>query len=99
MTPAPAWSADALEIEANAKRRLADEYDVVQPEEAQKGGRPKTVPDENGFTAAEAGLTRQQVFDARQIRNAEAAKPGIIRDTLNTALAEGREPTKAMLNG
>jgi hypothetical protein len=63
--------ADALEIEAAAKRRLADEYDAVQPEEAKKGGRPKTVGNHNGFTAKEAGLERYQIHEARQVRDAE----------------------------
>lgn len=87
--------ADALEIEAAAKRRLADEYDAAQPDEAKRGGRPKTVPDENGFTAASAGLSRKQIHEARSIRDAEKAKPGIIRKTLDAALTHGDEPTKA----
>lgn len=60
--------ADALEIEAAAKRRLADEYDREQPKEAKRGGRPKTVPDKNSFTAADVGLTRKQIHEARKLR-------------------------------
>jgi hypothetical protein len=38
--------ADAAEIEAAAKRRLADEYDAEQArDEVAKKGRPKNVPD------------------------------------------------------
>ena len=37
--------ADALEIEAQAKRRLASEYDAAQERgEVQTDGRPKTAP-------------------------------------------------------
>lgn len=87
--------ADALEIESMAKRRLADEYDAAQPDDARKGGRPKTVPDENGFTAAEAGLTRKDIHEARIIRDAEAADPGITRRALDGLLERGEQPTSA----
>lgn len=89
--------ADALEIEAAAKRRLADEYDAARPAGAEKGGRPKTVRDDNGFTAAEAGLTRTQIHDARQMRDAIAANPAVVRDALDDILARGDEPTRAAL--
>lgn len=87
--------ADALEIEAGAKRRLADEYDAAQSPEAQKGGRPKTVPDGNGFTAASAGLSRKAIHEARVIRDAERADPGVVRRTLDEAIEAGEEPTRA----
>jgi hypothetical protein len=87
--------ADALEIESMAKRRLADEYDAAQSVEARKGGRPKTVPDENGFTAAEAGLTRKEIHDARAVRDAEVADPGVTRRVLDDILDRGEEPTRA----
>ena len=91
--------ADALEIEAQAKRRLASEYDAAQARgEVQTDGRPKTVPDENGFlpaTAADVGLTRKDIHDARLLRDAEEAEPGIIRRTLDEKLARGEEPTRA----
>jgi hypothetical protein len=45
----------ALEIEAAAKCRLADEYDAAQPEEVKKRGIPKAFLGENGFTAAVVG--------------------------------------------
>jgi len=89
--------ADALEIEAMAKRRLADEYDAAQPAGATKGGRPKTVPDGNGFTAQEAGLTRKQVFDARQIRDAIEQDPAVVSRALTDILDSGAEPTRAAL--
>jgi hypothetical protein len=89
--------ADALEIESMAKRRLADEYDAAQSVEARKGGRPKTVPDENGFTAAEAGLTRKEIHEARIVRDAEAADPGVTRRALDEIVQRGEEPTRAAL--
>ena len=93
--------ADALEIEAQAKRRLAAEYDAAQERgEVQADGRPKTVPDGNGFlpapaTAADLGISRKDIHDARLIRDAEEADPGIIRRTLDEQLAEGKAPTRA----
>jgi hypothetical protein len=83
--------ADALEIEAAAKRRLADEYDAAQERgeiAGHGGGRnfkvgdsnveanlaaPNRVGDDNAIiTAADLGLRRDQIHDARLIRNAEA---------------------------
>lgn len=78
--------ADALEIEAQAKRRLADEYDAAQErgEVADHGGaRHFKVPVGNVEpTVADIGLTRKDIHEARQIRNAETADPGIVRRTV-----------------
>lgn len=46
-------------------------------------------------TAADAGLTKEQVYDAREFRDAEEADPGIVRRVLDEKLAAGEEPTKA----
>ncbi|MBN9243959.1 MAG: SAM-dependent methyltransferase [Mesorhizobium sp.] len=89
--------ADSLEIESLAKSRLAKEYDAARPAGAEKGGRPKTVPDGNGFTAEEVGLTRKQVHEARQMRDAIEHDPGIVRRALDQMLAERVEPTRAAL--
>lgn len=91
--------ADALDIEAGAKRRLADEYDAAQERgEVAKDGRPKTVPDGNGFapgTASDLGLSRKAIHEARQIRDAETAEPGIVRRTVDASVQAGEEPTRA----
>ena len=94
--------ADALIIEAGAKRRLADEYDAAQErgEVARLGsnqqdmGLPdgKTLP-----TAAALGMTHKDIHEARLIRDAEAADPGIVRRTLDARLERGEEPTRAAL--
>lgn len=89
--------ADALEIEAMAKRRLADEYDAAQErgEVRTQGG------DQNSkvevCSATDIGLSHKDIHEARQIRNAEEAEPGIIRQTLDAALEAGDEPTKAVV--
>lgn len=90
--------ADALEIEAMAKRRLADEYDAAQErgEVSKQGQRTDIIPHENKVpVAADIGLNAKQIHEARQIRDAEEAQPGIVRATLDAALEAGEEPTKA----
>lgn len=89
--------ADALEIEALAKRRLADEYDAAQERgEVASQGKPVNVAASDVLpTVADLGLTRQDIHEARQIRDAEEADPGIIRRILDERLEAGQEPTKA----
>jgi hypothetical protein len=108
--------ADALEIEAAAKRRLADEYDAAQTRgdvAGHGGGRNFKVDDSNlentadaeaaskehtrSSTLAEIGLRRDQIHEARQLRDAEDADPGIVRRTLDEKLERGEEPTRAAL--
>lgn len=93
--------ADALEIEAHAKRRLADEYDGAQERgEVAKTGRPKNVHAGNDFSPAvnaDTGVSRREVMDARQVRDAIAANPSIVKDVLGDILARGDEPTRTAL--
>lgn len=95
--------ADALEIEAMAKRRLADEYDAAQDRgevAGHGGGRNFKVGNKNVeplASAADLGLNRKDIHEARVIRDAEAADPGVIRRTLDARLSEGVEPSKAAL--
>jgi hypothetical protein len=90
--------ADALVIEAQAQCRLAEEYDAAQErgEVRKDGQRGKAVPDENSIpTTADIGLTRKLVHEARQVRDAEKAKPGIVREAVEGKLQAGEEPTRA----
>ncbi|NEJ95261.1 hypothetical protein G7039_09085 [Rhizobium leguminosarum] len=92
--------ADALEIEATAKRRLADEYDAAQERGEVAGpsdGDHRRSDRERLPTAADIGLSRKDVHEARQIRDAEKADPGVIRRTLDEKIDSGEEPTKAAL--
>lgn len=87
--------ADALEIEAAAKRRLADEYDAAQERgEVRKAGGDQTSEREE-CSANDLGLTHKFIHEARQIRDAEEASPGVVRRVLDDALSAGEEPTKA----
>lgn len=91
--------ADALEIESMAKRMLADEYDAAQDRgEVQKHGKVE-VPAGNlkPATLDDLGISKKEIHEARIIRDAEVAEPGIARRALDARLAQGQEPTKAAL--
>lgn len=55
------------------------------------GGGDRTVPAGNGgqATVADLGLTRKAIHEARQLRDTEAAAPGVIRRTINTVPERG----------
>jgi hypothetical protein len=96
--------ADALLIEARAKMRLADEYDGAQArgEVATRQHNPGSVGhvgDSNmpPATAADLGLRRDEIHEARRLRDAEAAEPGRTERALREIVARGEEPTKARL--
>lgn len=85
--------ADALDIEAQAKRRLADEYDAAQ-ERGEISKQGAHVPEGNMKTS-DLGLSRKDIHEARIVRDAEKAEPGIVKRTVNAAVAAGEEPTRA----
>jgi len=91
--------AHALEIEAQAKHRLADEYDAAQARGEVAAGRPRSLDGGKSFqaTASDLGLRHDEIHDARLIRDAETADPGIVRRTLDERLARGEEPTRTAL--
>lgn len=87
--------ADALLIEARAKMRLADEYDAAQERGEVAGhGRSKVEPD-NVTTAADLGLRRDEIHEARQLRDLERDHPGAFERVTNEIVERGEEPTKA----
>ena len=60
---------------------------------AANGQRGKAVPDGNGLaTVSDLGLTRKAIHEARHLRDAEAADPGLIRRTLEARLERREEP-------
>lgn len=95
--------ADALEIEAMAKRRLADEYDAAQRDKAvaghggKRGNQYAKVRSGDLATTKDIKIPKQEIYEARIIRDAEKESPGIIRKALDQYLATGQEPTKAAL--
>jgi hypothetical protein len=68
--------ADALEIEAGAKRRIAEEYDAAQERgEVAKRGDPRPSATEGLATVEQIGLTYMEIHEARIIRDAELIEP------------------------
>lgn len=88
--------AEALEIEAAASRRLADEYDAAQ-ERGDVVGKLRSQAELTKPTAADVGLTRKEIHEARIIRDAEEADPGIVKRTIEEAVEAGEEPTRALV--
>jgi len=91
--------ADALLIESQAKARLADEYDAAQErgEVKRNGGDRSSVEDHNTASSADLGLRRDQIHEARQLRDAEKAEPGLSERALGAMVDRGEEPTRAQL--
>jgi uncharacterized protein YjiS (DUF1127 family) len=48
-------------------------------------------------TAADLGLRRKEIHEARKLRDAETAEPGRIQAAADALVARGEEPTKAAL--
>jgi hypothetical protein len=89
--------AHALAIRARAEIRLADEYDAAQARGEVAGHGRSKVEADNVTTVADLGLRRDEIHEARKLRNAEAAEPGSIRRSLDAMIERGEEPTRAAL--
>ena len=95
--------ADAALIEARAKMRLADEYDAAQErgEVAKLGTNQSDMGVSDGntrpATAADIGLSRKDIHEARKLRDAEKADPGKAERVMADMVSRGEEPTKAKL--
>jgi hypothetical protein len=91
---------DALEIIATAGLRLADEYDAAQKRQEVPGHGGKRGNQHTGGKIEDSnlgGITGTDIHEARIIRNAERIDPGIVKRTVDAALAAGEEPTKAKI--
>lgn len=89
---------DALLMETRCKIELARAYDKAQETgAAAKKGRPKNVGSDDIFKQAEAGLTRQEIHDARKLAAAEEKTPGIAERAIAARIAQGLAPTRANL--
>lgn len=91
----------AQEIVTRAEMRLADEYDAAQKrgEVGQSGSRTDLVAKGNEVppTAAEVGLDRKNIHQARKLRDAENASPGKTKAVIDGIVARGEEPTRAKI--
>jgi hypothetical protein len=66
---------DALEIEAGAKRRLADEYDGAQARGEVKSNGGAITKQNSASSVKDIGLSSKQIHEARQVRDAEKRDP------------------------
>lgn len=94
--------AHSLAIRARAEMRLAEEYDEAQERgEVATGNRAKDfgVAGDNAkpATAADLGLRRDEIHEARKLRDAEREDPGVVERTINRIVERGDEPTRAAL--
>lgn len=89
--------AHAAVIEARAKVRLADEYDEAQKRGEVAGLGANQHREEGVVDANTLGLRRDEIHEARKLRDAEAAEPGKIEAAADALVARGEEPTKAAL--
>lgn len=81
--------------DARAEMRLAEEYDEAQARGEVAGhGRSKVEP-VNVTTAADLGLRRDEIHEARKLRDAERADPGVIQRAIDRMVDRGEEPTRA----
>ncbi|SEH51572.1 hypothetical protein SAMN05216228_100234 [Rhizobium tibeticum] len=89
---------EALLIEARATILIADEWDRAVSDGKTLKGRPKkSVPDENAFTAEEAGLSRKEIHEARKLAAAERREPGLVERAIRARIEAGLEPSRANL--
>lgn len=90
--------ANALAIRARAEMRLAEEYDDAQDRgEVAKRGWESGVDKHNTTTAADLGIRRDEIHEARRFRDAEVAEPGLIARAIDAMIERGEEPTRAAL--
>jgi hypothetical protein len=91
--------AHALAIRARAEMRLAEEYDAAQERgEARRAGNPQLAPDSADCVTRDDVGGKKALEDARAIRDAEQADPGVVQRTLDGMIERGEEPTSAALN-
>lgn len=89
---------DALLLETRCKIEVARAYDAAQKAGTAAGrGRPKNVGSDDIFKQSEAGLTRQEIHDARKLAAAEEKEPGIAERAIAARIAQGLAPTRASL--
>lgn len=89
--------AHALAIRARAEIRLAEEYDQAQKDgDLPKHGQ-KRADVVSGNISSDLGLRRDEIHEARKLRDAEASDPGIVARTIGEMVERGEEPTTAAL--
>jgi urease gamma subunit len=96
---------EALLIEAEVQIAIADMIDAGQKAGLiSKGGRPKgqndnaqTVPGADLLHLDDFRIAKQRLAEARALRDAERAEPGLAERAIRARLDDGQEPTRASL--
>lgn len=90
--------ADALELVSRSEIRIADEWDRLAAEGKVARGRPKkSVGADDALTAVSVGLSRDQIHQARKLRDQEAKEPGFIRRVIDNLVGQGLAPSKSSI--
>lgn len=90
--------AHALAIRARAEMRLAEEYDAAQDRGEVAGKDRSCVGKHNApATASDIGLRRDEIHEARKLRDAERDEPGLVQRAIDNMVERGEEPTRAAL--
>ena len=87
---------DSLAIQVRAEMRLAEEVDAAQA----RGELAKAGDNQHSEVVScgnDLGLRRKEIHEARKLRAAEAANPGIVERALDDIVSRGEEPTRAAL--
>lgn len=88
---------EALLIESRAKMSMAAAWKAAKADGLTHKGRPKSVPDENAFTAEEAGFTRKELYEATELLDAEEKAPGFAERAIAARVSAGLEPSRRSL--
>jgi hypothetical protein len=95
--------AQCIIIEGEAQARLADEYDLAVKDnkvQGHGGARNFKVGDDHleiKPSTFDVGLTKEQIYQARKVRDVLREDPTAIEDKVNALVEQGLEPTKAAI--
>jgi hypothetical protein len=97
----------AILIERAAQSRLADEYDAAQKRgEIAKSGEQDRARKKDSVlsgntigTVTDIGLTRKLIHEARKVRDADNAQPGVAQRVIEEKVRAGEEPRDAAPQG
>jgi hypothetical protein len=95
--------AQCVIIEGEAQARLADEYDLAVKDnkvQGHGGARNFKVGDDHleiKPSTFDVGLTKEQIYQARKVRDVLREDPTAIEDKVNALVEQGLEPTKAAI--
>ena len=78
-----------LPCRARAREDAAQERGEVAGVGGNRGNQFASVAGDNVATAADLGLRRDEIHEARKIRDAEAAQPGVVEEAIRQRIEAG----------